>query len=180
VRAAAILLVALTACVVGRPSGTRLDPARLDAPGWVRVEGVREVRQRDRDDCGVAAVAMVLSRHAPEARPPSPRVPKGGLRAGELRDLLRDQGLRSFVIEGTVADLEHELAAGRPVIVGTITPVTRDRAAHHFEVVVALHPRERRVATIDPAAGWRVHELDDFVARWRASGRTAVVALPSE
>jgi hypothetical protein len=146
----------------------------------VRVDGVREVRQRERDDCGVAAVTMVLSRMAPEASPPAPRVPAGGLRAGELRDLLRDEGLRAFVIEGTVADLEHELAAGRPVIVGTITPISRKKAFHHFEVVVAYHREERRVATIDPAAGWRIHGLDDFVARWGASGHTAVVALPSE
>ena len=154
------------------------DPTELAAAGWVRVDGVPEIRQRRTDDCGPAAVAMVLGYWRLAPRLDGVAIPEGGMHARDLRGLLRDHGLRAFVIEGTFADLEHELGAGRPVIVGTLKPVSRKKALAHYEVVVAYHPVERRVVTLDPALGWRVSPLDGFLLEWAASEHTTIVALP--
>lgn len=163
-------------------SARRFDPTELSAPGWVRVTGMREIRQDGASDCGPAAVAMVLARWDRPVELAALRrqipVPDGGLKANDLRTLLRAHGLRAFVVEGAMADLEHELAAGRPVIVGTVKPVDRRTVLHHFEVVVALHADSGRVVTLDPSGGWRELSVDEFTVQWAASGHTAVVALP--
>ncbi len=181
---AAIVTVVLAGGCVRHYAGTArvFDPAELADPGWIRVAGMREIRQDDEDDCGPAAVAMVLARwqratSLEQLRERIP-VPEGGLVAADLRTLLRDHGLRAFVLEGSMTDLEHELAAGRPVIVGTVKPVDRRRALRHFEVVVALHTGAGRVVTLDPSGGWRELPVDVFAKQWAASGHTTVVALP--
>jgi len=178
------LALALGAGCVPRYAGLAraFDPAELAGDGWVRARGVPQVRQQGLDDCGPAAVTMVLGfwqlpANLDQVRKQLP-IPDGGLRAVDVRTLLRRRGLRAFVIEGTIADLEHELAAGRPVIVGTTKAVDRRRVRSHYEVVVAYHPGERRIVTLDPAAGWQVSPLDGFLLEWGASERTTIVALP--
>jgi hypothetical protein len=176
---AAVIAVAIGAgCVRYTGPARDFDPVELRDPGWVRVRGVPEVRQDGVDDCGPAAAAMVLRYWKRAPRLAGVAVPKGGMRADDLRGVLRDHGLRAFVIEGTVADLEHELAAGRPVIVGTMKAVSRKKVRSHYEVVVAYHPAEKRVVTLDPAAGWRVTPLDGFLIEWGATQHTTVVSLP--
>lgn len=180
-RSAAITIaavLALGACT-GRYTGPArpFDPAELREDGWVRVRGVPALRQERRQDCGLAAARMVLAFWQKPGWG-DVRIPDGGLRAHEVRELLRQRGLRAFVIEGTVDDLTHELDAGRPVIVGTVKAVDRKKALAHFEVVVAYHPDEQRVVTIDPGAGWRVSPLDGFLAEWRAAAQTTIVAMP--
>lgn len=181
---AAIVTAVLATGCVRHYAGTarRFDPAELVEPGWIHVTGMREIRQDGDDDCGPAAVAMVLARWqratSVEALRRQLPVPEGGLVAADLRTLLRHHGLRAFVVEGKLADLEHELAAGRPVIVGTVKPVDRRRSLRHFEVVVAMHAGAGRVVTLDPSGGWRELAIDAFVAQWAASGHTTVVALP--
>lgn len=177
---AAVLAAAIGAGCVQRYTGPArdFDPALLRDDGWVRVDGVPEVRQDDVDDCGPAALAMVLGYWQRTPRLGDLEIPKGGMHAADLRTVLRDHGLRAFVIEGSIADLEHELAAGRPVIVGTMKAVSRKKVRSHYEVVVAYHPVEKRVVTLDPAAGWRVTPLDGFLIEWGASENTAIVAVP--
>jgi ABC-type bacteriocin/lantibiotic exporter with double-glycine peptidase domain len=171
-----------TGCVRHYAGTARLfDPAELAGPGWVYAPGMREILQEDKDDCGPATVAMVLARWERATTLEELRrtpVPDGGLTAADLRTLLRDHGLRAFVIEGSVADLEHELSAGRPVIVGTVKPVDQRRSLRHFEVVVAIHHDAGRVVSLDPSGGWRELPLATFVEQWAASGHTTVVALP--
>ena len=108
------------------------DPVELHDDGWIRVAGVPEVRQDGADDCGPAAVEMVLGFWRIAPRLDHLDVPDGGLRARDLRAVLRDHGLRSFVIAGTLDDLAHELAAGRPVIVGTINSVKAAKRRSSF------------------------------------------------
>lgn len=177
---AAVIAVAIgTGCASSYTGPARpFDPLELRGDGWVRVDGVPDIRQDDVDDCGPAVVEMVLGFWRVPPRLGDLDIPKGGMHAADLRILLRDHGLRAFVIEGTVDDLEHELAAGRPVIVGTMKPVDRRKVLAHYEVVVAYHPIERRVVTLDPAAGWRVTPLAGFLIEWGASEHTTIVALP--
>jgi ABC-type bacteriocin/lantibiotic exporter with double-glycine peptidase domain len=176
-RAFAIALAAVLAagCLHARGIGRPLDSSELDDPGWRAVRAVPYVHQHDHDDCGVAAAAMVLGywkRAAPEAVP----VPEGGLHATEVKTLLEDGGLRSFVIEGTFEDLEHELSAGRPVIVGTVEAIDRRHARSHYVVVVALD--DARVAMMDPAVGLQQLPRAQFGREWAAAAHTAVVGLP--
>lgn len=153
-----------------------------EQPGWLRAPSIVEQRQRSTEDCGAAAAAVVAARWQGAAVAPvvmaSTPVPKRGLRAVQIRDLLRGRGLRSFVIAGTFADLEHELAAGRPVIVGTVKPMSNGKALRHYEVVVALLPAERRVVTFDPSNGWRQQSYAELDREWKPSARTAIVSLP--
>jgi predicted double-glycine peptidase len=176
---AAVLAAAIGAgCARYTGPARDFDPVELRDDGWVRVDGVPEVRQDGVDDCGPAALAMVLRYWRLDPRLGDLEIPEGGMHAGDLRTVLRDHGLRAFVIEGSLADLEHELAAGRPIIVGTMKAVSRKKVRSHYEVVVAYHPVDKRVVTLDPAAGWRVTPLDGFLIEWGASEHTAIVALP--
>jgi hypothetical protein len=72
------------------------------------------------------------------------------------------------MIHGSWADLRRELLMGRPVIVGLVKS-TAGGPVTHYELVVALHPRERRVVTLDPAHGWRQNTVDGFLTEWEAT-----------
>jgi predicted double-glycine peptidase len=171
-----ILAVALAAgCAHPRGIGKPLDAAELDQPGWIAVRGVPHVEQQTRDDCGAAVAKMVLAfwkRPVPAETP----VPEGGLRATDVRELLEEGGLRSFVIEGSLEDLRHELDAGRPVIVGTIVPVSRRKARSHYVVVIGLE--DDRVAMMDPSVGMQQLPLETFALEWEAAKFTTVIGLP--
>ena len=179
--AAATLLAACAPRYVGR--SRPIDPIVTATPTWDRAPNVVAHRQRAMNDCGVAAAATVVSRwrgaEAAEALMAGERAPRHGLRARAIRDLLRARGLKAFVIAGTFADLEHELEAGRPVIIGTVKPVDGRRAIAHYEVVVAIEPERRVVMTHDPSLGWRQMSYDDLEREWKASKRTTIVALPA-
>jgi ABC-type bacteriocin/lantibiotic exporter with double-glycine peptidase domain len=176
-RLACVIAAAMLAvgCAGVRGVGRPLEPSALADPAWTAVRGVPHVQQEDADDCGAAAAAMVLAYWRRPA-PGEVAVPDGGLRAEQVRTLLRDGGLRSFVIEGSLDDLRHELAAGRPVIVGTMEPISRRKVRSHYVVVVALS--EDKVAMMDPLVGLQELPLHDFELMWKAAKQTTVVGLP--
>src|SRR5688572_12793621 len=126
----AVLLVVLSAtlgaCVTVRSAGRPLSPGQLvTEPGWLAVRDVPLVRQRRDMDCGPAAAAMVLGYWERAATVDDIRAASGvpdrrGVSAGALRDILRARGLDAYLIGGEIGDLERELAAGRPVLVGTV------------------------------------------------------------
>jgi len=177
-----LVVLALAAGCMIRSHGPAhpFDPAALSQPGWVAVRDVPLVRQASVEDCGVAAAAMVLAFYqhpaTVDALTREMPVPDGGLAARDVRTLLRRRGLHAFVIEGTVADLQHELAAGRPVIVGTVEPVDRSHVRSHYQVVVAM--RGDQVVTLDPASGWEVTPAHAFGVEWQAAEHTTIVAMP--
>jgi hypothetical protein len=72
----------------------------------------------------------------------------------------------------------HELQNGRPVIVGMAKPTALQHAVSHFEVVVGMNAGSHRVATFDPAAGWRQNSLIDFMTEWQSTGRVLLVVMP--
>jgi ABC-type bacteriocin/lantibiotic exporter with double-glycine peptidase domain len=149
-------------------------------PGWIALPGVPEVQQQKERDCGAAAAAMLLGYWGitvkqEEIRAASLLPETAALSAGFLRDYLRGRGLRTYLIKGTLTDLETELRAKRPVLVGVIKPYLTTSYAH-YQVVIGLNPASRRVAVIDPADGWRDYPLDAFNAEWTAAGAVTLVA----
>jgi len=180
--------LALLGCVMAggcyHGSARTATPADL-APqddSWSMVEGVPPVRQIAREDCGAAALAMVLGywglpvtrEDVSAANAPTP---EQGIRAAALRDFARRQGLQAFIIEGEIADLDRELTRHRPVLVGVMKRYGR-RVYPHYEVVVGMSRRQQRVLTLDPAHGLRVNSREGFTAEWTAAGRLTLIVLP--
>jgi hypothetical protein len=94
--------------------------------------GVSFLPQRHDDDCGAAALAMMLTYH----RSPTTQAEilaeaparEGGVTAGELRDIARRRGFVSFVLVGDWSDLEGQIQHNRPVLVGLVKPLWDGRA----------------------------------------------------
>lgn len=180
--------VMATACAHYSGGARPIQPDQIaHQPGWITAAPTPTVRQRGLADCGLAALAMVAGRwHVAmtiddvrrSVRAPTPR----GVALGDLRTAARAHGLLAFAVSGDEAMLEHEVRAGRPVIVGLLRPYGRDRATSHFEVVVALRAADgdHQVVTIDPAGGWMIRTWADLDAEWRPAGRPALVVLGPE
>ncbi len=172
----------LTACAyIGTAS--EFDPSRLEREaGWVRVVGVPLLRQGSDDECGPAALAMVMARWNRTERIADVKRDLGfsggvGIRAGAMRDLARRRGFDAYLFRGELADLARELGAGRPVIIGVAKPHVGGRRSH-YEVVVAVHPASRRVVTLDPAGGWRENCYGGLLEEWDAAGRPLLLVFP--
>ena len=158
------------------------DPAELDQdPGWISVRGLDPVRQETQEDCGAAALAPILAHwglaidRADIVRA-CPPVADRGIRAGDLRDFARGQGLTAYLFPGRPDDLKRELSEGRPVVVGLVKPYANGGMAH-YELIAALHPEQGRVVSIDPSEGWRVNTMAGFLAEWNAADRVTLVIL---
>jgi ABC-type bacteriocin/lantibiotic exporter with double-glycine peptidase domain len=181
----ALLALLITCCAgcagLGYTGAARdLSSTALDSePGWIAVRGVPLYRQQHQHDCGPTALAMVLRYWDRDAQVDALLAARDDDRrsSADLRGLARDRGFAAFVLEGTVEDLVHEISNGRPVIVGVAKPSVQGRVAH-YEVVVGIHPRSRRVATLDPAAGWRQNTYAGFIDEWVTTGRVLIVVLP--
>lgn len=171
----------LAACAAQyQGQSTAATPAELRSTcGAAAVEGLPIILQRDRQGCGAAALAMIFARWrlpmsqdeilAASASPTEP-----GIKAGALRDVARAQGLPSYLIHGEIADLEHELESGRPVLVG-LTQAWSDALVTHYAVVVGVTRTNDRVVLLDPARGWQQNTLNGFLDEWEPTGRLALV-----
>jgi ABC-type bacteriocin/lantibiotic exporter with double-glycine peptidase domain len=173
-------LVGLSACQLSYTGGARaVSPSDL-GDGWYRAAATPVVRQHHETDCGLAALAMVAGAWGrqwsvddlDQQLPPTER----GVKLGALRDLARSRGLEAYAIKGTPGDLAHELSSGRPVLLGLILPYDRKRNASHYEVAVAMNPRDGTVVTIDPASGeWRQRSKQVLDLEWKSAGFAALV-----
>lgn len=162
-------------------SARPFDPKELEREaGWLAVRDVPVVRQKSEIDCGAAAIAMVVTYWTSEpsagvlaelrpVRPP-------GLEAGRLRDVARGRDLAAYLVSGQLVDLERELGAGRPVLVGLVKPQASG-ALTHYEVVVGFHRQKRLVVTLDPAEGWRQNDLAAFLEEWKPAANLALVVV---
>jgi ABC-type bacteriocin/lantibiotic exporter with double-glycine peptidase domain len=174
------LVPAMMACTSYRGSARPVAPSELATePGWILIRDVPYVAQVGESECGAASVAMVVS-YWTGAAPASvvaafQPVPASGLSAARLRDYARARGLASFVIAGTFKDLERELAAGRPVLVGLSKPMARKKVLDHYEVVVGLHRARRLVITLDPSEGWQQNTMEGFAREWQLAKFVTVV-----
>ncbi|HXX93088.1 MAG TPA: cysteine peptidase family C39 domain-containing protein [Planctomycetota bacterium] len=150
--------------------------------GWSVVRNVPFIPQEGRDDCGAAALAMVLSSQGRVASmheilsacPPS----AGGIRAAELRDFARRRGMEAFLFAGSFEDLEREIGEGRPVLVGLVHGTGTCRVAH-YEVAAGVNSGRREIALVNPASGWRRLGWDEFRTAWDPAGRLAMTVAQS-
>lgn len=163
---------------------TAFDPKELDeTPGWVAVRDVPVVLQKDRTDCGAAALSMILTYWKHPLSPDDvirdcPIVEDQGIRARDLRELARARGLQSFLIHGRWEDLEAEIRRSHPVVIGLVKPYLTG-ALTHYEVVVAVHPERRIVVTHDPANGWRQNSQEGLRREWEPAAFLTLVVFPA-
>lgn len=177
-----VLFGLMAACQLPYAGGARpVTPAQLDAT-WLRAAPTPVVLQKQESDCGLAALAMVAGswgRHwsvddLAHRIPPTEK----GVRLGALRDLARDRGLEAYAIRAKLDDLQHELAAGRPVLLGLVLPFDHEKNRSHYEVAVAMNPRDGTVVTIDPASGnWMRRTKAVLDVEWKAAGYPALVVV---
>lgn len=164
-------------------SARDLDPEELRSqPGWVVVSSVPCIIQTAQEDCGVAALQMMVGYYGPvptreDIEKACPVQPGAGIRAKDLRDFARARGLQAFLIHGDVPDFLTELSRGHPVMVGMVKPYVSG-AVTHYEVAVALHQGRQEIVTLDPARGWRSNSLEGFVKEWGPTGRLMLVMFP--
>lgn len=181
---ATLALAALSACYAG--SARDVSPRRAAAleadPNWKFVHGVPFVPQRRDTDCGPAALAMVLAHFGVNtsleevaALDPPDAV---GVRAGALRDVARAKGLEAYIVEGTFNDLIDQLDRNRPVLVGLAKPITGGRALAHYEVVIGIDRRDKKIVTLDPGRGLREDTLEGFGREWVPTGRVTLIVFP--
>ncbi|HEY0195227.1 MAG TPA: cysteine peptidase family C39 domain-containing protein [Kofleriaceae bacterium] len=173
-------LAGLSACQLSYTGGAKpVQPSQVGAD-WYRATSTPVVRQHHETDCGLAALAMVAGAWGRQwsvddlnhQLPPSER----GVRLGALRDLARARGLEAYAIQGTPHDLEHELSLGRPVVLGLILPYDQSHNASHYEVAIAINPKDGTVVTIDPASGaWRQRSSKVLDLEWKTAGFATLV-----
>jgi ABC-type bacteriocin/lantibiotic exporter with double-glycine peptidase domain len=174
---------ALGGCYVGAAREASLDRIAAD-PDWRIVRGVPFIPQRGDVDCGAAALAMVLTH---DGVPTSPsgllaEAPPagGGIAAGQLRAAARRRGLAAYVVSGTWDDLEQQVTQGRPVVVGLLKPILGGRARAHYEVVIGFNRKQRRVLSLDPAAGLREYSAAGFAREWAPAREVTLIVLPRQ
>jgi ABC-type bacteriocin/lantibiotic exporter with double-glycine peptidase domain len=169
----------LGACAQYTGTGRALAPSVWESErGWLSIAHVPVLRQRSEHDCGPTALAMVLAywRQRPDARAVLDLYDHKRYSAAELRDRARALGFSAFVIAGTFEDIVHELEQKRPVIVGMAKPTVGGVVAH-YEVVVGLHAATQRIATLDPALGWRQNSVAGFLHEWVPAGQLLLIVL---
>jgi ABC-type bacteriocin/lantibiotic exporter with double-glycine peptidase domain len=151
-------------------------------PGWQAVPEVRAFAQTGPRDCGPAALASVLNHWEPALDLEAVRRLTGppddeGMAAGRLRAVARGRGLHAHLISGTLADLDREVQAGRPVLVGVVRIHGRKRLAH-YQVVAGYHAGRALLLAADPERGWTVVPVEQFLAEWQPARRLALVVSP--
>lgn len=175
-------LVGLSACRLSYPGGAKaVSPNELGSE-WIRAVPTPVVRQERPKDCGLAALAIVAGawgRHW-SVLDMSRKLPPGdnGLKLGALRDFARTRGLEAYAVKGTFDDLERELAKGRPVLIGLVLPYDQKKNLHHYEVAVAIHPRDGTVVTRDPATGDLMKRSKKVLdLEWKHAGYATLVVV---
>ena len=177
-------IAALTGCHLSYTGGAKtVSAADLTADAaLIHAAPTPVVKQQSREDCGLAALAMVagawgrtwtVTDMARELPPTSK-----GVKLGKLRDFARGRGLDAYAIKGTFKDLETELRAGRPVMLGLVLPFDQKNNLSHYEVVVALDPTDQTVITRDPATGDLMRRARKVLdVEWKTAGYATLVVV---
>src|SRR4051812_25141971 len=119
----ALMSLASAGCLY-RGTARSFDAAHAEDKDLALIRSVPVVRQDGFRECGAAALSSLLAHWGqvvePTAIQAAVHAPENtALSAGSLRDYLKAHGFDAYLFEGTFADLEAEIAAGRPVLVGT-------------------------------------------------------------
>jgi ABC-type bacteriocin/lantibiotic exporter with double-glycine peptidase domain len=165
-------------------AATPVRPASLDAAGgWIAVPTVPHLGSSGGDG-GPAALAMVLTYWkqaiavADVASACRATTNTGNTRADDLRAFAADRGFAAFVVAGDLETVEHELAEGRPVVVGLVERRGLIGYRGRYALVVGYHPARRRVVTLDAERGWQEVSVEAFVDAWNPSERLLLVIIP--
>lgn len=174
---AAVLFVTLVMCLSAFAAG----PANL----WLDVPFVPQPK----DGCGAASIAMVMQyweRH--QGRPAQPEAeaaeiyravysaPAHGTYTSAMELYFQQHGYRTFAYAGDLADLQHQLAQGRPLI-AALKPDSGPSL--HYVVVAGLDQPQQLVIVNDPAQRklLKVDQLQ-FERDWKAAGHWVLLAVP--
>lgn len=154
-------------------------------PSWLDVPFVP---QRKNDDCGAAAMAMLMNYWRNQGHPPAldsdPEViyrelhhaRDKGILGSALRGYLERAGFHAFAIRGTWDDLTLHLARGRPLVVGVAAPLN----GLHYVLVAGVDVNRDIVYVHDPARRKLLSiPRRNFEKDWRASGKWTLVATPA-
>ncbi len=162
------------------PDGARTLATRAfhQEYGWLAIDSVPLYQQTGSDNGGPAALAMVLAYWHP-AWPQSRNLLASSapsMSPETLRDRARAYGLDAAIVEGSLIDIRDELGSGRPVIANLVKRSIVE--VERYEVVIGLHRRSLRVATLDPSTGMRQRSIQSFLREWDAAGRRLLVVSP--
>lgn len=161
--------------------------AALAAPGanlWLDVPFVAQQRQ----GCGPATVAMVMQywqralHRSPQAGAGAAEVlralPPGrhGVSAAAMVSYFEQYNYRAFAYAGDWANVEQELAKGRPLI-AALKPRGDDEL--HYVVLAGVDDPEQVVLLNDPAQRKLLKEdRAQFEREWKATGNWTLLAVP--
>ena len=146
--------------------------------GWLAIDSVPLYQQEGSDNGGPTALAMVLAYWHP-AWPQARSLLASSapsMSPETLRDRAHAYGFEAEIVAGTVADIRDELGSGRPVIANLVKRSVVE--VERYEVIIGLHRRSLRVATLDPAAGLRQRSMESFLREWDPAGRRLLVVSP--
>ena len=177
-----VALIAATGCRLSYTGGAKsVNTAQLDDT-WLRASATPIVKQKTQVDCGLAALAMVAGAWGQTWSVDDLRrdvkMSAKGAKLGALRDAARARGFEAYAIAGNHDDLRRELEKGRPVMLGLQLPFEQNRALHHYEVVVAMNPRDGTVVTLDPATGKYLQRSKAVLEKeWKPVGHPTLVVV---
>ncbi len=153
---------------------------------WIDVPFV----QQTTDGCGSASLAMVMQYWdrkqgravAVDAQEThiqaalfSPAAK--GIFASSMREYLEHSGYQAFAFRGRWSDFEHQLALGRPMIVGL--QASGGLGPLHYVVVVGVDPARNFLFMNDPAQQKMLRiSRDGFEQEWRGTNDWTLLAVP--
>ena len=175
-------LLLLGVCVRAAPA----VPAGAERAIWIDVPFV----QQTTDGCGSASLSMVMrywdrkegrgiaadaeATHIQAAL--FSRAAKG-IFASSMRDYLGRSGYQAFAFQGRWSDFEHQLALGRPLIVGL--QASGALGPLHYVVVVGIDPARDFLFMNDPAQQKMLRiSREGFEQEWRATNNWTLLAVP--
>ena len=161
-------------------------PAGAERAIWIDVPFV----QQTTDGCGSASLSMVMrywdrkegrgiaadaeATHI-QAALFSPAAK--GIFASSMRDYLGRSGYQAFAFRGRWSDFEHQLALGRPLIVGL--QASGALGPLHYVVVVGIDPARDFLFMNDPAQQKMLRiSREGFEQEWRATNNWTLLAVP--
>lgn len=190
------VLGVLLLCGCTAVSGFRGIPLAGDG---LYLSGLPPLRQNPQYSCGpacVAAVAAYWGVEPAEFKAKNPGAPPDTT-GQDLRSLAESLGLRAFVFEGSLADLQENLRQGRPVIVmipqppdpalrnaglvGALGLALSEHLSHpaHWVVVIGLSAGNQNVIIHDPAAGLLQIKTPVFQQWWgRMKNLSVLIVAP--
>lgn len=161
-------------------------PAGAGPAIWIDVPFV----QQTTDGCGSASLSMVMrywdrkegrtvAADAEETKIQAALFSRAakGIFASSMRDYLQRSGYQAFAFRGKWSDFEHQLALGRPMIVGL--QASRAHGPLHYVVVVGVDPQRNYLFMNDPAQQKMLRiSREGFEQEWRATDNWTLLAVP--